>query len=261
MDSRVPNLAGLHIILLSAATGLPAAFDEMKKYQILLISACALLAISCGTLKNQTSQPASGLERLKAGNARFYSHHMKHPDQGLKRIEATASKQQPFAVVVTCSDSRVAPEILFDEGIGDLFVIRNAGNIVEEEDVLASIEYAVVHLGVRTILIMGHEECGAIQAMVGGHVQGGHHEPEHIEAILEKLKKEKEEQEALNSPARGRELVHQCVVANVIHGVEATGETLRSQGLAPKEGISIMGAVYDIHTGQVRFLPAGPGSF
>lgn len=232
----------------------------MKKYQFSLVAACTFLVMSCSTLKHQSGHEPTGLERLQAGNARFYSHHMKHPDQGLKRIETTATKQHPFAVVVTCSDSRVAPEILFDEGIGDLFVIRNAGNIVEEEDVLASIEYAVVHLDVRTILIMGHEECGAIQAMVGGNDHAGHHEPEHIEAILEKLKKEEEEQAVLNSPARGQELVHQCVVANVIHGVHAAEETLRSQGLAPKEGISILGAVYDIHTGQVRFLPAGQRS-
>lgn len=213
--------------------------------------------MSCSSLKQQTGHPPTGLERLQAGNARFYSHHMKHPDQGLNRIKTTATKQQPFAVVITCSDSRVAPEILFDEGIGDLFVIRNAGNIVEEEDVLASIEYAVLHLGVRTILIMGHEECGAIQAMVGDNGHDGQHEPEHIEAILEKLRKEEEEQAVLHSPASGHERVHQCVVANVIHGVHAAEENLRSQSLAPKEGLSILGAVYDIHTGRVHFLPSG----
>ncbi|HNR08184.1 MAG TPA: carbonic anhydrase [Saprospiraceae bacterium] len=233
----------------------------MKKLHSTFLTACSLLILSCATLKNQNSEPSTALERLQAGNARFYSHHMKHPDQGPKRVETTALKQQPFAVVVTCSDSRVAPEILFDEGIGDLFVIRNAGNIVEEEDVLASIEYAVVHLGVRTILIMGHEECGAIQAMVAGPDHAGHHEPAHIEAILDKLKKEEEEKAVLDSPARGQERVHQCVVANVMHGIHAVEDTLKSEDMVPKEGLSILGAVYDIHSGKVVFLPAGRSTF
>lgn len=176
---------------------------------------------------------------------------MKHPDQSAARIAETASGQKPFAVVLTCSDSRVSPEIIFDEGIGDLFVIRNAGNIADEEDVLASVEYAVEHLGVHTVVIMGHERCGAIEAMTHELHEG---EPEHIAAILHRLKHEPEEQIALHSGRTGEALVHECVVANVAHGVTALDQQLRHlKGRGAEAVTAVIGAVYDIQTGVVHF--------
>lgn len=206
--------------------------------------------------KNRTETHVNAIERLRAGNDRFVRHRMKHPDQSAARIMETSGGQHPYAVIITCSDSRVAPEIVFDEGIGDLFVIRNAGNIVEEEDVLASVEYAVAHLGVRTVMVMGHERCGAIEAMTR---EPGEDEPKHILAIIQRLKNEPEEQQALRSGDTGERLVHQCVAANVAHGVAALSHQLHHlKGHGTDAGISIVGAVYDIQTGVVHFQEIKP---
>lgn len=227
----------------------------MKRiYSIFAITLAVFLAGCISFQKSRQPMPANAFERLQAGNDRFARHRMKHPDQSAARIAETAEGQKPFAVIVACSDSRVSPEIIFDEGIGDLFVIRNAGNIVEEEDVLASVEYAVEHLGVRTVIVMGHERCGAIEAMTHDL---GRDEPPHIVAIVERLKNEPEEQVALHSGETGEQLIHHCVRANVEHGVLALRRELEHlKGHYANAGVAVIGAVYDIKTGNVQFLNA-----
>ncbi len=107
--------------------------------------------------------PAAALEALLAGNARFVSGERLHPNQDADRRTAVAPEQRPFAVLFGCSDSRLAAEIIFDRGLGDLFVIRTAGHVVGPE-VLGSIEYAVATLDVKLVAILGHDSCGAIAA-------------------------------------------------------------------------------------------------
>ena len=109
--------------------------------------------------------PAAALARLQAGNARFASGRVQHGHDYLRRRAATAETQKPFAAVLTCADSRLAPELLFDQGLGDLFVVRVAGNIVDSA-VVGSLEYAVIHLGTPLIIVVGHERCGAVKATV-----------------------------------------------------------------------------------------------
>ena len=221
------------------------------------LMASSTIASGCKSpASNHHEPPANALEQLQAGNRRFVQHHARHPHQSAARITETAAGQKPYAVVITCSDSRVSPEIIFDQGIGDLFVIRNAGNIVEEEDVLASVEYVVEHLGVRTVVVMGHEHCGAIEAMIHATQEG---EPEHVIAILQRLRNEPEEQQALRSGDTGDQLVHKCVAANVEHGVAALSQQLghlKSHG--PDVNVSVVGAVYDIQTGVVHFQETNP---
>lgn len=110
-----------------------------------------------------TPSPEFAIRELKKGNDRFIHERPFHANQDLNRIRETKSAQHPFAIVLSCSDSRVPPEILFDQGIGQLFVIRVAGNVVGSAAV-ASIEYAVEHLGANLIVVMGHESCGAVKA-------------------------------------------------------------------------------------------------
>jgi carbonic anhydrase len=107
--------------------------------------------------------PAAALERLKEGNARFAADRPAAKDQGSKRRAELARGQYPFAVIITCSDSRVPPETIFDQGLGDLFVIRLAGNVVDTAAV-GSVEFAVGHRHVPLVVVLGHEECGAVQA-------------------------------------------------------------------------------------------------
>lgn len=196
------------------------------------------------------------LERLRVGNLRFAEHHARHPDQTPARLKETAVGQHPYAVIITCSDSRVSPEIIFDEGIGDLFVIRNAGNVVDDTDVLASVEYAVEHLGVGLVAVMGHEHCGAIQAMLQHHkAPGGEVPPQHVATLLKRIEHEPEEQVLLSEGAhRAEHLLHDCVVANVWHGVKSLSLALAGPANEHAPPVKVVGAVYDIQTGVVHFL-------
>ncbi len=121
----------------------------------------------------KTITPDQALQMLIAGNRRYTSSNAVHPNQTLERRLELMSGQHPFAVILTCSDSRVPPEVFFDVGIGDIYVIRNAGNIVDEV-VLGSIEHAVEHLGVPLVLVLGHTRCGAVTAAVKGEEVHGH---------------------------------------------------------------------------------------
>src|SRR5262252_9569528 len=130
----------------------------------------------------QEASPAlsadEALKKLIAGNERYVRAKVNHPDESLARRKELTTGQHPFAVILGCADSRVSPELLFDEGLGDLFVIRVAGNIVDDA-VLGSIEYAVEHLDTKLIVVLGHEKCGAVSAAVeGGDVPG------HLKALV-----------------------------------------------------------------------------
>lgn len=138
----------------------------MKK---LLITLFLLLCISdigfAHSVNNISAQDA--LEKLKEGNKRFVELKQKHPDEDKNRRAEMIKGQHPFVVILSCSDSRVPPEIIFDQGLGGIFEIRNAGNVLDEH-VIGSIEYAIMHCGVKLIVIMGHQDCGAIAATLSG---------------------------------------------------------------------------------------------
>lgn len=109
--------------------------------------------------------PEEALNRLMNGNARYADGYAAHPHANAARRLETSSRERPFATILACADSRVAPELIFDQGLGDLFVIRVAGNVVDDA-VLASIEYSVIHLGSTLVMALGHERCGAVQAAI-----------------------------------------------------------------------------------------------
>ena len=109
--------------------------------------------------------PEAALERLMAGNARYVAAKATHPHDDADRRRLVAAGQHPFATILACADSRVAPELIFDQGLGDLFVVRVAGNVVDDA-VLASIEYSVLHLGSNLVMALGHERCGAVKATI-----------------------------------------------------------------------------------------------
>lgn len=124
--------------------------------------------------------PEQALKRLQEGNKRFVNEALLHPDRTHERRQSLTEGQFPYAVIVTCSDSRVVPEVIFDEGLGDLFVIRVAGNVIGSTEV-ESVLYAVDHLDPSIIVVMGHENCGAVGAVVQGHT----HDIEAIAAFIE----------------------------------------------------------------------------
>jgi carbonic anhydrase len=122
------------------------------------------------TVTNMTAQVA--LQELKVGNERYTLEHLEHPHEGAKRRIEVSTAQHPFAIILGCADSRVIPELIFDQGVGDLFVVRLAGNIADDA-VIASIEYAIEHLGSRLVVVLGHENCGAVKAVIDHETSDG----------------------------------------------------------------------------------------
>jgi carbonic anhydrase len=131
--------------------------------------------VATETPRPEVTDPDEALDRLVQGNRRFVDGHMQHPDQDPDHRLRVSQGQEPFAVILTCSDSRLPPEVLFDQGLGDLFVVRVAGNIVDAA-VLGSVEYAVDHLGTPLVMVIGHQRCGAVEATLES-IQ--HHSPPH----------------------------------------------------------------------------------
>ena len=141
---------------------------------LILLTSLAFSGWAIAADPTAPSVPADeALSRLKAGNERFAQSKVSAGQPVAARRAATAQTQHPFAIIVGCADSRTAPEIIFDQGIGDLFVVRTAGNLVDDY-ALGSIEYAVEHLGSRLIVVLGHERCGAVTAALGGGSAPGH---------------------------------------------------------------------------------------
>jgi len=189
--------------------------------------------------------PDAALARLVEGNKRFVAGNVTHPDQSVDRRTEVAKGQHPYAIILTCADSRLSPEILFDEGIGDLFVIRNAGNLLDDH-VLGSIEYAVEHLHATLVVVLGHTKCGAVSAAVAGGEAPGH-----IKSIVDSLEPavamaKKKPGDAVDNAVR--------IAARLSAAALAQAEPIIAE--AAKAGkIKIAAARYDITTGQVDFLP------
>jgi carbonic anhydrase len=190
------------------------------------------------------------LKQLLEGNERFVTQHESHPGRGAAVRLQLAAAQHPFAVVVGCSDSRVPPEILFDQGLGDLFVIRNAGSIVDHL-VLASVEYAVAHLGVSLVLVLGHERCGVITAAVGV-AREGREVHGHLWSLLDAVRPALD---LAGDTGDAEDVVDVAVRAHI--GIQAD-RLRRAQPIvaqAARSGaIQVVGARYDIDRGQVELL-------
>jgi carbonic anhydrase len=192
---------------------------------------------------------ADAVERLVAGNARFVSGHMRHAHEAAAWRKHLQASQHPFATILACSDSRVPPELVFDQGFGDLFVIRVAGNIVST-DVLGSLQYAIRHLGCPLIVVMGHESCGAVTAAVDA-IAGRANEPRFIAALLAAITPGLKD---LPAELEGAERVHAAVEANVRWSIRQLLALPESKRAVKEKRVMLVGAVYDIATGIVRFL-------
>lgn len=154
------------------------------------------------------------------------------------RLKTAVKGQHPYAIIITCSDSRVIPESIFSAGIGDLFVIRVAGNVLDNHQ-LGSIEYAAEHLGTKLIVMMGHTRCGAVGAVLAGHSGG------FIDYILKDI--------ALAIGDEKDDFKASCL--NVQHGVERIRNELKIHPIKDEKGLEVIGAVYHIEDGTVEFLP------
>jgi carbonic anhydrase len=198
--------------------------------------------------------PDAAWSELARGNQRFLAGKVRHPHADRKRLLETADKgQHPIAVVLSCSDSRVPPEIFFDQGIGDIFSVRVAGN-VSNNDEIASIEYAAEHLHVPLAVVLGHTQCGAVTAVVERQrmQESLHRLTLHIQEAVEQAHK-------AHPQAKGEELLHDCIRENVL---ESMADLLKGseivRHLVGAGHLKLVGAIYNIRTGRVVWIGEHP---
>lgn len=214
----------------------------MKKF--ILFLALAFCCSSVWANENSNLPADVAIQKLQGGNSHFVKMHMTHPNITKERRNELISAQHPFAVIISCSDSRVAPEIIFDQGLGDLFVIRNAGNVFDAH-VMGSVEYAVEHLGVNLVVVMGHGSCGAVAATMG-NAKGS----KYIKSIEKSIK-----------PAISEAKKEHCLCPE---GVTKDNACLVSQDLfksskvlqelAETRGLKVVPAYYHLDSWVVEFL-------
>lgn len=191
--------------------------------------------------------PDAALERLMAGNQRFTRQKRTYPHQGLKDLTTVATAQHPFVTLLSCADSRVPGEIVFDQGVGDVFDVRVAGNVVTPE-VLGSVEYAAVLLKTPLIMVLGHERCGAVTAAVEGEALPGQIGA-FVKAIQPALATIQYDSDDL------AQRINQAVTVNVKYQIEELkrNSSLLAQ-LVSDQKLKIVGGRYDLDTGSVTLI-------
>jgi carbonic anhydrase len=191
------------------------------------------------------------IRRLAEGNQRFVDGTITHPGRSPKDFTPLAAGQFPIAAIISCADSRVAPEILFDQGIGDLFIIRIAGNYVDGAGaaVKGSVEYAVAELNVPLIAVIGHSSCGAVKAAIK-HIHEHDALPGAINDLVNSIKPA-----VLESEGKAGDPLENAIVANVRRGVERLKMLEPVIAPAVKAGkVKVIGGTYDLASGKVTML-------
>jgi len=225
----------------------------MKKLQrvswLIVISLLAAsqfaLAADPAHPEQPTVAPAEAVSKLKEGNGRYITGNLQHPGQTTERRAELAKDQHPFAVILSCSDSRVPPEIVFDQGLGDLFVVRVAGNVIDDHG-LGSIEYAIDHLGARLIVVLGHQSCGAVKAAKETIAAKGK-APGHIQSLVTAIRPVVE--------TTAKDDLDTTVKANVKHVVQALRSSTPILKAKVDSGeVQVIGGYYSLDTGAVSFL-------
>jgi carbonic anhydrase len=208
-----------------------------------LVSSLALLGAGHKSEERVTAD--SALAELSAGNAHHVAHRYQHPHETMNRQQELVSGQHPHAEILSCSDSRVPPEVIFDQGLGDLFIVRVAGNVASDTE-LGSLEYGAEHLHVPVLVVLGHQHCGAVTAAVeGGGAEG------HIAVLINLLRPAVEKTRGLPGDP-----VENAVKANV----EMVAKQLRTSTpvlaeLVAQGKLRVVGALYSLDTGKVTWLP------
>jgi carbonic anhydrase len=183
--------------------------------------------------------PDQAIKRLMDGNDRYVKDQLMHPNRNQIRRDALTATQKPFAIILGCSDSRVSPEIVFDQGLGDLFVVRVAGNVVGPIE-LDSIHYAALYLDAVLILVMGHENCGAIQAVLSNNTKDIPTVAGKIQPVIK------------NTPLGQPETVKEAVKANVRSVVRDLRQSPALSRLIKENRIEVIGGYYNLSNGEVE---------
>ncbi|PSF37862.1 carbonate dehydratase [Aphanothece hegewaldii CCALA 016] len=194
--------------------------------------------------QNKDITPDEALKRLMDGNERFINEKRISPNQTRERIIEVSESQAPFAALLSCADSRVPSEIVFDQGLGDLFVCRIAGNIATSEEI-GSLEFGTMILGAKVLMVMGHARCGAVKAAI----EGGRF-PGRIGSLISSLRVGVERAQRMP----GTNKLQNAVEANVLYQVEILKDSAIMGELIDKNQLKIVGAYYDLSTGKVNML-------
>ena len=219
----------------------------MNKRRFLNLICLIIVMMTFTMCKNQPvavpSTPEEALAELIAGNERYVNGKSIHPHGDMDRVEKTAPHQAPFAAVVGCSDSRVPVELLFDQGIGDIFVIRTAGNNVNSEMVMGSVDYAIEHLGVKLLLVLGHGSCGGVT----GAISEGEEEHGNIGHLLGTIRNDVSDYVGKVGCLDAAIRHHTQVQVERIIAYPHVAEKIANGDLLVKK------AYYDVNTGQVTY--------
>jgi carbonic anhydrase len=245
---KIPPISLNTVTTVTDAADAFLLFRHMRFLLVIFLLA-AIAHTSCDGKNPRPEVQKEPLEKLLDGNKRFISGRPAHPDETKMRIRNLKKGQRPFAAVISCSDSRVPPELVFDQGFGDIFSIRTAGNIIGDYE-LGSIEYAVEHLGCSLVVVMGHENCGAVDAFLKRDSTLVSHD--HIANLMDYIANEKEAKEL---PDSQRYQIDHAVKANIRHGVNLLKQSepvLKEKFSSGK--IQIVGAMYDLDNGKVELL-------
>lgn len=228
-----------------------AAGNRLTTKSTKYVQICVSVLLVCGPLSSFSSEPTGAnaddsLKRLLSGNERFVAGKSTAPRGRdlLSRRAALTKDQKPFALILSCSDSRVPPELVFDVGLGDIFVVRTAGQVVDPVDV-GSIEYAVEHLGVPLILVMGHQGCGAVTAAVAEAT-----EPGDIANVLKAIAPAVAETKA--NPGDPIDNAIRANAIDIARQLQGTAPILSSHVQSGK--LQIIPARYDLDSGKVELL-------
>jgi carbonic anhydrase len=197
-----------------------------------------------GVFAAESPAPSDGLARLQAGNARFVKNQSESVALGDERRTTLAKGQAPFAIVLSCADSRVPPEYVFNVGLGELFVIRAAGEVVDRS-VLASVEYAAEHLNVPLLVVMGHESCGAVKA--AGEPHAGSLGP-NLDFMVNAIRP------AVERTPKERDWLKSAILANVEQSInDAMAKSTILTHLVDAGKLQVVGAYYQLASGRVMF--------
>jgi len=220
----------------------------MKRILIFAIGLLLLVAATLPAASHQaktTVTSDSALAELKAGNLHHERHQYSHPHETIARQRELIDGQNPHAEILSCADSRVPPELIFDQGLGDLFVVRVAGNVATDTEI-GSLEYGAEHLHIPLLVVLGHESCGAVTAAVqGGEAEG------HIAALVSLIKPAVDKSRGMPGDP----------IANAVRtNVQMVVQQLRSSTpvlseLVAQGKLKIVGGVYSLKTGKVTWLP------
>ncbi|GCL34304.1 carbonic anhydrase [Planktothrix agardhii CCAP 1459/11A] len=182
--------------------------------------------------------PEEALKQLLEGNQRFIENKRKSPNQTMTRVQEVAKGQAPFAAILSCADSRVPAEIIFDRGFGDLFVVRNAGNIATPEEI-GSLEFGTLVLGAKVLMVIGHQSCGAVKATIAGNAVPGQ-----IASILDAIK-----------PAiKPNQTLEESTIANVKLGISRLQASPVISQLIKDGKLKIAGGYYNLETGMIKVV-------